>query len=90
MFLIYCHRCIKCPFFSLECIDISCICVCCLLNNFFNKCLEYFILCYEVCLSINFYDCCNFITIFDSCCYKSFSGNSSPSMYSIPLPSRMR
>ena len=22
-------------------------------------------------------ECCNFITIFDSCCYKSFSGNSS-------------
>ena len=55
--------CVKCPCFCKKSIDICCCCVHSLSCYICNVVLEFFILSYEVCLSVNFYNNC-FLSIF--------------------------
>ena len=55
--------CVKCPCFCKESVDICCCCVHSLSCNICYVVLEFLILSYEVCLSVNFYNNC-FLSVF--------------------------
>lgn len=74
--IFYSLCCISCPSFCHECIHICCIRICNLIHNCIYKSLELFVLSYEVCLRVYFYNCCYFV-VFNNSFYDTFCRNSS-------------